>query len=341
MSSSRGYQEGPLLQKVEEGLKRAVQMHSDGLEWDEDGKRIKKQKYTDLAVDHFTDDGEPSPVTRSWYLYGRSMPAAPSGIGVFRKSQTGPDYASSTLYEAGLDDIARFFLDEAGNPELNETYWRADIFDFLEVYYTHRAPPEYRAVYLANLDVRSEFEEVEEEIKTLIMKQEISELVRADGGDDEDFRQVDSYDEMGTSLSRMLIAVNSPEHLNEASTPLREYIMLVLKVFRALSLMELDDLEETHLHCIRGLETFYEEDVWTYIASIMSQRTAEGPKADVLEEWAENNIQKTRADFEAELEKQEQQCRGRGLLPDVDEFPQQDSADKAIRGLMRSIDQDA
>ncbi|MFB6139668.1 MAG: hypothetical protein ABEJ26_04455, partial [Halosimplex sp.] len=61
--------ERPILQKVENGLKQAVEDDPD-LDWAEDGTRIRRQKYTEQAVTHFTQNDDEPVLTSSWYKFG-------------------------------------------------------------------------------------------------------------------------------------------------------------------------------------------------------------------------------------------------------------------------------
>ena len=100
MHSDAPPDESNVLEKVETALKQAVREHPD-LNW-EYGTRIKRQKYTYLAVEHFTGDDEAFPVTYSWYKFGAVMPAAPKSgtVGPASTQMPTPDARESEIGRA-------------------------------------------------------------------------------------------------------------------------------------------------------------------------------------------------------------------------------------------------
>ncbi|MBP1988303.1 hypothetical protein [Halolamina salifodinae] len=325
-------QEGPILSKIEQGLEHAVT--SRGLTWRDRGQSTKKQKYLDLIINHYTPEGEEPAVTRSWFLFGKSTPAAPSGHGAFENSRISDEFPVENLRQASKLEIADV-VGSIEHPELNENNWTANTYDFLEEYYTHHAPPEYRDAYLANLELRRMLEEVQEEIQSQRVGQAMSEH---DPGSDNGSAPLDYYEDLGQASSKLLMAVANKDDLDPARDLVREFSMLSIKFAKGISSIGRGDIEESHQDCAESMAELYTEYIWKYIASHMSMASAEGPKSDRLAEFAENNIDEIDKEIERQFEARRRLFKENGLIPDVSEYPvRDDDANRALTGHLRSV----
>lgn len=327
--------ERPILQKVENGLKQAVEDDPD-LDWAEDGTRIRRQKYTEQAVTHFTQNDDEPVLTSSWYKFGKTYPAAPSGSNISDGQFPSPDIRESEIFAASPDEIAHFFAHEATEPPLDEEHWYMPSLDFLEKFYRLHAPEKYEDLYLQNIEIRRVFEDTTHEISSLRASQEGSSTSLGDFGSS---RTVDYYKRGGRTAGRLHIELATIPEVEEALEPVREFTDLVEDALMELAKIEQGDLETRHRTAIDALEEFYNERAWEYPAALIMRATAEGPNKEWVIDQAEQKLETLRSSYTAELEKQRRLCADAGLLPNASDYPSdEDDVASAISDMMRTVD---
>jgi hypothetical protein len=335
MTSTHPPSERPVLEKVENGLKQAVQNDPD-MEWSEEGTKIRRQKYTDRAVEHFTRRDEDPVVTSSWYKYGKTYPAAPSGANVGDGQFPSLRIRDSELYTASVDEITRFFTHEVRRPTLNENNWYMGTLSFLKQFYNWHAPDEYRDLYLANIGLRRVFADTKHEISSLRDQQNGEKASLGDFGNNQ---SVNYYKRVGRAAAQLHMEIATTPSVEDTLSPVREFTDLVDDVFMVLAEHDQSDLTSYHHYAIESLEEFYSESAWEYVAAYIMRDTAEGPNSDWVEQQAEGKIKALNDSFNQHLEMERQLCGEAGLLPGVEEYPDQgDDVESAISGMMRTID---
>ncbi|UPM45349.1 hypothetical protein [Halocatena salina] len=330
--------ERPILQKVENGLKRAVKDDPD-LDWPDDGKgtRIRCQKYTEQAVVHFTQNDDGPVLTSSWYKFGKTYPASPSGANLSDGQFQSPNIRKSEIFDVTPDDIAHFFTYEADKPPLNEKYWYMSSLDFLERFYNIYAPDSYLELYLQNIELRRIFEDTIHEISSLRASQSGSATSLSDFGSS---TAVDYYKRAGRTTARMQMELATLPELEEALEPVREFTDLVEDVLMELARVEQSDLKARHRATIESLKEFYNTWTWVYPAALMMQETAEGPNSNWVISQAEEKQEFLRDSYTSKLKNQRRLCAEAELLPRVRNYPSRDDeVASAISGMMRTVDQ--
>lgn len=335
MSMNHPPAERPILQKVEDGLKQAVEDDPD-LDWTEDGTRIRRQKYTEQAVAHFTQNDEEPVLTSSWYKFGKTYPAAPSGANIGNGQFPSPRIRESEIFDASLEDIAHFFTHEADAPRLDAEHWYMSSLDFLEKFYNTHAPSKYRELYLQNIELRRVFADTSHEISSLRGSQGGTTRSLSDFGNS---TTVDYYKRAGRTAARLHMELATIPELEEALEPVREYTDLIEDILMELAKVEQSGLKARHRTAIDSLEEFYNDRAWEYPAAFIMHETAEGPNSDWVIDQAENKLEVLRDSFTAQLEDQRRLCTGAGLLPTAHGYPvHEDEVASAISGMMRTVD---
>lgn len=329
--------ERPILQKVETGLKQAIEDDSD-LDWPEGGKgtRIRRQKYTEQAVSYFTKN-DPEPVlTSSWYKFGITYPAAPSGANFGDGQFPSPNLRESEIFEASPSDIAHFFSHIANKPSLDGKHWYMSSLDFLEKFYRIHAPEDYRELYIQNIELRRIFEDTTLEISSLRESQTDSATSLSDFGSD---TEVDYYKRAGRTASRMHMELATIPELEASLDPVREFTDLLEDVLMQLAKIEQSELKSRHRSAIEALEEFYNKSVWEYPAAVIMKETVVGPNSDWVVNNADKKLKALRSSYSDDLKQLRQTCREAGLLPTPQDYPaQNDGISSATIGMMRTVD---
>jgi hypothetical protein len=335
MSTDHPPAERPILTKIENGLKLAVEDDPD-LDWTEDGTRIRRQKYTEQAVSYFTQSDEDAVLTSSWYKFGKTYPAAPSGTNIWDGYFRSPEIQQSEIFAASLEEIIHFFTHEADQPKLNAKYWFLPTLDFLENFYNYHAPERYKNLYLENVELRRVFADTSHEINSLRRNQSSSATSLSDFGGGQ---TVDYYKRVGRTAARIQMELATTVELKESLNPFREFTDLVEDVFMKLAEIEQSNLTAHHQRVIDSLEEFYNDTAWEYPAAIVMLHTAEGPNRSWVIDQAEQRLDTLRKTYEAELEHQRRLCAEAGLLPSASDYPgSDDDVESAISNHMRTVD---
>lgn len=312
--------ESNVLEKVETALKQAIRQHPD-LSW-EYGTRIKRQKYTYLAVDHFTGDDEGFPVTYSWYKFGAVMPAAPKSgtIGPASTQMPAPDARESGVFTVTFDEVVDFFEQGDFTPPLNEESWYASDLEFLSDFYEQHAPDEYQELYLGNIDFRQ------------VLDSGIRKLEEAEYSDDPASPVIgaDAYEEVGRAAARIHLGVMREPSLSETLGELRQFTNLVEDTFLVLSQTKSGEITRDQLNLIRDLRDVYNEWVWEFPALLMSKKTARGPNASTLRKWSSQKHFSVEDNLHKKIDEAKQSCSAVGLTPTSSQYPDHDDEVETI-----------
>ncbi|PSQ51908.1 hypothetical protein BRD20_08800 [Halobacteriales archaeon SW_8_65_20] len=308
--------ESNVLEKVETALKQAVREHSD-LNW-EYGTRIKRQKYTYLAVEHFTGGDEPFPVTYSWYKFGAVMPAAPESgtIGPASTQMPTPDARESGIFTTAFDNIVDFYRWGDFTPGLNQDSWYASDLDFLAVFYESHAPEEYRDLYLGNVALRQHLDSALEEVRT----------ARREASTDQPspVLRTDQYEDIGRAAARIHLGLVGLDFLSQTLYEVREFTNLVEDAFLVLSQTRASEVTESQVAALEELKQVYNEWVWEYPALLMSKETAKGPNAPTLRKWSAQKHFSVEDNLQKHIDSVRQSCVDAGLVPTSAQYPEHD-----------------
>lgn len=319
--------EADLLRKVETAIEGVVRA-DPGMSWRDDSMYVKRQKYADNVVSHFIADESEPPVTRSWFRYGRTLVAAPSGPGQLGPGQTRPPQENG-LKQASVEEMEAFLRSDECHPKLTKEWWTdADPYDFLEEYYRYQAPERFRSIYLKNLELRRIFEQTREDIANA--RSPFSDQVEG---------PIDYYDEIGTKVAEIQMELATTEELGDALVPFRDLTDLVEDAYMQLAKIRPGDLTGGHLSVIKEIDDFYDDVLWEFPASLMSESSATGPNQSWLVDKAETGIEDFQPEYEKQLGKLKQTISSEGLLPSVSDYDApDDQVEAAIEDVMRVAD---
>lgn len=309
MRSSQHPQENAILQKVENALEQAVL--ELGLEWY--NPRIKRQKYTYLAVDHFTRPDE-YPVTYSWFKWGASFPAAPAAEDGFGGSHTmySPEARNTDIFSVGDEELINFFKHDIETIPL-EKYWNTHHLEFLIPFYEEHAPPDYRQMYLANIEIRKKFQKTTEEISD--GKQPVND---------------EMYEEIGQAAANLQMGIMTNDELGQVLRPITKYTDLMEDVFLTLPNRNASDIDQNHLQALIELKSTYTETIWALPTNIVSQQTAVGPNKNRVHRWAESGLETALNQYPDAIQSAYSACDDAGLLPDLSSYPEHDDEAESI-----------
>jgi hypothetical protein len=308
--------ESNVLEKVETALKQAVREDSH-LSW-EYGTRIKRQKYTYLAVEHFTEGEEDFSVTYSWYKFGAVMPAAPKSgtVGPASTQMPTPDARKAGVFSATFEEIVDFYRTSDFTPELNQESWYANDLDFLETFYESHAPEEYRDLYLANIALRQHLNSALEQLQS-------------DHGDSQADQSnpvigTGQYEEVGRAAAQIHLDLVGIDALGETLDEVREFTNLVEDAFLVLSQTPPSEVTKSQVDALKELEEVYNEWVWEYPALLMSKETANGPNAPTLRKWSSQKHLSVEDNLQKHINRVTRSCVDAGLVPSSDQYPEHD-----------------
>lgn len=296
--------EGALLSKIETALDKAL--NEKGLESSQSS--VKREKYVWLAVNEFSDDEE-NPITYSWFKWGISSLAGSGGASTSSTLVTKFPQAAN-LFQARPDDIKQYYLDENHKLPL-EQYWEADFLDFLEQFYTHYGPEEYRKIYLTNIRLLKLFDDIEYALNF-----------------NRDPARQETYEEATDITRDIKKEVLRLESVEENYEYLNEFTILFEDVVMSLVDIDGDEIEKGHQTAFSELQDFYKDVVWLMVAHSLSLETAVGPNNDKIYTWSTSNLERLRGSFEDKLQTKKSICDSVGLLPDIEEYDSWETEDE-------------
>jgi len=293
-----------------------VREHSD-LNW-EYGTRIKRQKYTYLAVEHFTGDDEAFPITYSWYKFGAVMPAAPKSgtVGPASTQMPTPDARESGIFTASFDDIVDFYRRSDFTPELDLDSWYASDLDFLALFYESHAPEEYRDLYLGNVALRQHLDSAIDGVRTAQRESSADRPSPVFG--------IEQYEDVGRAAAQIHLGLVGTDFLSQTLNEVREFTNLVEDAFLVLSRTDASEVTESQVAALEELKQVYNAWVWEYPALLMSKKTAKGPNAPTLRKWSAQKHFSVEDNLQKQIDSVSQSCVDAGLVPGSDQYPEHD-----------------
>lgn len=302
--------EGALLSKVETALDQAI----DELGLESSQSSVKREKYIWLAVQEFTENDE-EPITYSWFKWGVSTLAGPGGASTSTTLVT-DFHQAANLFQASPDDIKQYYL--TGDYEIPlDPWWEADFYDFLEKFYSHYGPEEYRELYLTNIRLLRLFDDIEEAINF--------------GRNPARRETYEDARELTRDLKKILLDL---EALEENYEYLNEFIKLFEDVVMTLGEFDGDDIERGHQTAFSELESFYRDSVWLMIAHSLSLETAVGVNTEKVYSWSSSNLEELRGSFDENLQTNKDICDSVDLLPEIWDYEAQETDDEEFDELV-------
>ncbi|TKX85213.1 hypothetical protein EXE43_14800 [Halorubrum sp. SS5] len=293
--------EGAILSKIETALENAIEQR--GLEASE--SPVKRQKYLYLAVDEFANDGE-DPITYSWFKWGASALAGPSGPDTGKTFRTN-NAEAEPLIQTSLPEYEEFFLDGPHDLAL-EDWWEADFLDFLQQFYSESAPPQYQELYLDNIRLLKIIDDIEHAMFY-----------------ERDPAREDTYDEVCELTADIKGEVLIHSEFENDYEIVSDFTALLEDVVMSLVDVSEDDLIKGHQTAISELRDHYTNHVWLILAHNMSLSTATGPNSGDIYNSSPSELSALRDRFESEHNTKREICKSVGLIPDLSDYKTESS----------------
>lgn len=298
--------EDQILETVMGGLRAAIADMDIKDPW-QYSSDIKLQKLTYLAVERFGLN-----VTYSWYLAGAMVANERVSIDTQRDEATTTGYVQdnqvaladittgSTLRtDQYLDsdsppnspskqEIRQFYLRDLDDvwqsreakQELDtlESIWYTKGREFLETFYQELAPPKYKQLYLSSLRFRNLLSDISEALETNSRNSTQSSLAN--------FGQVttipDRVDELAEVRDTIMFEIESQSEFEACVEPFAAFFELVIDIYEKLVGSSLDELPSQIGRLFDKFEDFYYQMTWKLAATVIGNRTATGPRANMI-----------------------------------------------------------
>ncbi|WP_283402273.1 hypothetical protein [Halorubrum sp. DM2] len=352
--------EDDILARIRDGLRDAVEGHN--LNWTY-GTKIQKQKYVDLALNHYigpilTEEGQRSPITRSWYKYGcvqtastfqtnlttreksqeaRTLTEAnssssedweaklktefePSGELLVPEEGTGVPPAQHPIADHQSAKFTEFFLDTDLSPPLDEEHWvnKSDL-EFLEPYYIDNAPPEVQDLYLANLALRQTLTDAYQTAQHI--DENRAKLLTGDTDLDVDWTPKSYARDAGQAAVKLRLAIRQSSIVPDSLIdPVLKFTDLVEDLLLALTKLDSVNIRTRHYRVIKQVDEFLDGKLWEWIARYISHATVVGPRAASWRKDSRKRIAKFAEECPSQIESLRTNLHQQGLLPAMSEY---------------------
>ena len=290
--------EGTLVSRIEMGLDEAL--NDLGL----DRRRsdsIKRQKYIYLAVDYFTGQSD-APLTYSWYKWGINQLSGPSES-PDPKTRISEPAGGQTLLHIPHDEFVEFFKSGIKGLPLEDWWEEESHLIFLDQFYTEYGIPEYRDVYMANIDVLQ------------ILTDTHYSLHREENPVSED-----DYYQLCSKISSLKQAVLVSDGLEGSYDYLERCTDLIEDVVMVLAKWDSEEIQQGHATAFSELKTFYQEHTWLIIANRISIKTARGFDREEVIQRSESRVSDLLDVFDRELETKREICVNMNLTPTAEDY---------------------
>lgn len=317
--------ERELLQRINAGLDTVCEERGISLT---PGDAIKRQKYVDIALQHWLGDVEDPPVTMSWFKYGLNTPAGGGGV-VMDVEIEGTETPSiepdpvQEFIELREDDFADFYRSDDYYPSLSHA--SDETLSFLRQFYEQHAPERFKRLYLANVHLRECFKTLRQSVDP-----EVGEL--------DTYTLGTQYDKAITATAGLELELGD-EAFSEVSDTVPALLDLIELSFLGIAEQGQDAVSYDIFTYVMSLEEFYDEVAWTLVAHCLSLATSKGPDAESLDDQSQNALTDHESEFNEELENLETELMRIGAYPSPSAFPTRtDELDEKIDELFGVVD---
>lgn len=295
-------EERSLMEDIKEGVEIALDARGQSGDALDD---IKVNKLAFLAIQEFDLD-----ITYGWFKYG----PAPVDTATRSGAKTGSnlELTARSAAEITASDWSRVPSERHDHPSPEEyAEWIADsdeftrmlempTFDYLEHFYQAYAPEEYKALYLACIELQQHLDGIDQDIAE---------------SPEESFPELN--DAFHKQLSRCLNDVHAEllqcQQLDEAVPAFSDYKSLLKDIIG--STTGTDDLLEHQEVFIGEVVEFFFTDTWRYVALLISKDTVRGDNADRLRTNIENDLADLRGQYSNDISELEDRADMLGLMP--------------------------
>jgi len=290
------------------------------------GDAIKTQKYVDLALEEFLGEIEDPPVTMSWFKFGRTTPAGGGGATLAEPETTvSPTNQGDPIAEfLAMDtaDFQEFYRFNDYEPSLQHA--NEPLLPFLRRYYRTHAPDRFRDLYLVNVRLREELQQLRR---------------AADPESDRQFSQSTGeqlYRDVTQLTSQLEILLSNDYVYYPVAEVIPQYLRLLEQSFAGMAACGSELATHERYTFALKLEDFYKDIAWTKIAHCLSRETAVGPGADTLKTQSKDALRDFESGFADEVEELKEECIRVGAFPAPSDYPSRtDEISSTLAELLR------
>lgn len=357
-----------IIERIRDGLRDAVE--GQNLSW-ENGTQVKKQKYVDIALNHFvgpimSEEGQQSPVTRSWYKYGcvqtvsTSRPAfspeeVPNStndeehefLGAFEppdellvpEEETGIPPSEHNIATVSASDFMQFFIETELTPRLDTEHWAGmSNLEFLHPYYTETAPAEFRDLYLANITLRQVLGEAFETARSA--ERNRANLLTESMELEPDWTPDAYLQTAGQAAVQLRLAIRSSPIVPDGLVdPVISFTDLIEDVLLLLTTLEATEIRPQHYRVLKELDEFLDGTIWEWIARYISYATVVGPQATSWRDGTRERFDTFASTCPENIAGLRESIRDRGLLPSIDGYAKTPFEENSAEQFMSVIDE--
>lgn len=370
--------EDELIARIRSGLRDAVE--GQNLNWTY-GSKVQKQKYVDIALNHFigpvlTEEGQRSPITRSWYKYGCVQTSSTSRTPFTAGKEAGKERTDTSLGTQSTDDgehkfeasfeppeellvpetgtsvpptehpiadrqpaeFAEFFLNTELSPPLDEEHWAnmSDL-EFLEPYYTDNSPPEVQDLYLANIALRQTLTDAYETARHI--DENRAKLLTGETELDVDWTPKSYSRDAGQAAVNLRLAIRKSSIVPDGLVdPVMEFTDLVEDLLLGLADLDPTEIRPRHYRVIKQVDEFLDEMLWEWIARYISYATVVGPQAASWRAGSRKRIARFAKECPEQIESLRTELHQQGLLPAMNKYETAESDTDPAEQFMSVVD---
>lgn len=335
--------EDQILETVMGGLRAAIADMDIKDPW-QYSSDIKLQKLTYLAVERFELN-----VTYSWYLAGAMVANERVSVNIQREEANTSghvqenqvsleDVNTNSTFLPGqyLDsdspssgpskhEIKQFYLhkiddvwqSQEAKRELDtlESIWYTKGREFLETFYQELAPPKYKQLYLSSLRFRNLLSDISEALETNNHNSTQSSLANFGLAT----TIPDRVDELSNVADNIMFEIESQSEFETCVEPFNAFFELVLDIYKELVGSSLDELPSQIGKLFDQFESFYYQTTWKLAATVIGNRTATGPRANMIAQSHMNDHKSLQEKYPDAWSKLVSRCESLGILTDSKE----------------------
>lgn len=299
---------------------------------------VKVQKFINEALNANDALDE---VTHSWYLAGAKADIPQGRFGKDHLVATyerldGPEAAGEDFVDRAPDEepstnverYADFYREEFDLDRI----WYTSTNHYLLEFYEERAPEQYNDLYVSVQQLRNLLRTTIGKLSDLVGDSSQTNLGQF--GQDATVGAPNQYDEAAEIVSEIHLKLAADDDLQRTLPLYRAFTDVLEDAYLALSTMEVDRLDATHLQAFKKLSDFHYYQAWKLPALVISMETARGPREDKLRVEKAGELESHMEQVATELDGLRRTCSSAGLVPSIADYPASDVDDESLDDLI-------
>ncbi|QFU83378.1 hypothetical protein [Natronorubrum aibiense] len=269
--------------------------------------RVRLNKLIHMALAWGYDESDRIPIQHSWHRYGADYGNAIPQVSELQPTEfcnlPSPDQPSISSQHGNRypskEEYYHFFINKV---DLNRIAGLS-IHAFLKEFYEEYAPPKYRSLYLANVDLQR-------------ILHNHSKSINVDQFGEEEYQDITRT---VTHLHTELVSC-SDEEIPQIASRVVEFTDLLEDTYMMLASRSAEDVPSSPELVIREISRVYHDTAWKYVSEIISKSTAQGTNSSELVTAASGEIEKLDSRHRGVPEQLMSLIADADLLPSPEDF---------------------